>query len=72
LSRISFFNRSWSDERIIRAVQIAYNEAKRQGIRGSQFTITVYGERITVFINSSGVLDSAWGSHILRLIDFGH
>lgn len=68
LSKKSFFNKEWSDEKITKASTLAVNELKQQGVTEGLHTVTVFGERIKVFIRNGNV-DSVYGTNIYKLSD---
>jgi RHS repeat-associated protein len=70
LSKRTFFNKTWSNEKIRRASQIAYNKLLKQGKIDGEYIVRVYGEDLRVFLRN-GELDSVTGLHQYTLKDFG-
>ncbi|QLG37697.1 WXG100 family type VII secretion target [Paenibacillus sp. E222] len=68
LSRKSFFNKEWSDNKITDASTEAVNQLKQQGIKDGLHTVTVFDEQIKVFIRNDNV-DSVYGTHIYKISD---
>lgn len=68
LSKKSFFNKEWSDQKITDASTSAVNQLKQQGINDGLHTVNVFGERIKVFFKN-GTVDSVYGTHIYKLKD---
>ncbi|CAM5795903.1 RHS repeat domain-containing protein [Brevibacillus borstelensis] len=68
LSKRTFFNKEWTDEKIIKASQIAFNQLRNKGVTEGLHTVKVFGEDIRVFLKS-GKLDSAYGVHKYKLSD---
>ncbi|PQP84184.1 hypothetical protein C0Q44_06210 [Paenibacillus sp. PCH8] len=68
LSRKSFFNKEWSDNKITNASTEAVNQLKQQGIKDGLHTFTVFDEQIKVFIRNDNV-DSVYGTHIYKISD---
>lgn len=68
LSKKSFFNKEWSDNKIAEASTLAVNQLKQQGITDGLHTVTVFGEPIKVFIRNGNV-DSVYGTNMYRLSD---
>ncbi|MEK4529643.1 WXG100 family type VII secretion target [Paenibacillus sp. BGI2013] len=68
LSRKSFFNKEWSDNKITDASAEAVNQLKQQGIKDGLHTVTVFDEQIKVFIRNDNV-DSVYGTHIYKISD---
>lgn len=66
------FNPSWSEEKVIEASNIAYEKAVSQGLTSGKLTVEVFGEKITVYMNQDGVLDSIYGSYKCTLSDYGY
>ncbi|MED1919773.1 hypothetical protein P4V64_31335, partial [Bacillus thuringiensis] len=69
LSKRSFFNKDWSDDKIIEASQIAYTQLINRGVKDGLHPVTVFGEEIKIFMKN-GNLDSAYGLHQYKLSDF--
>jgi hypothetical protein len=70
LKKKSFFNSSWSEEKVIDATNQAYNKVLSQGFTNGEHTVEVFGENITVYLED-GVFHSAYGDFKLTLSDFG-
>ena len=70
LSNTSFFNPSWSNEKIVAATEEAYNALRSKGLTGLQ-SYDVSGETIKVFIKPDGTFDTAYGLHKLTAEFFG-
>ncbi|TYQ14543.1 UNVERIFIED_CONTAM: RHS repeat-associated protein [Acetivibrio alkalicellulosi] len=70
LDKKSFFNPSWSEQKVIDATNQAYNKALSQGITHGEYTVKVFGENITVYMEN-GVFRSAYGNFKLTLSNFG-
>lgn len=68
LSRKSFFNKEWSDKKITDASTVAVSQLKQQGVNEGLHTVTVFNERIKVFIRNGNV-DSIYGTHIYKISD---
>uniref|UniRef100_UPI00048F52C6 EndoU domain-containing protein n=1 Tax=Paenibacillus taiwanensis TaxID=401638 RepID=UPI00048F52C6 len=68
LSKKSFFNKEWSDNKIINASTSAVNKLKQQGISDGLHTVSVFGEKIKVYIRNGNV-DSVYGTHIYKMAD---
>ncbi|WP_421617416.1 RHS repeat-associated core domain-containing protein [Brevibacillus sp. TJ4] len=50
LSKRTFFNKDWSEEKIIQASQTAYNYFKNEGVKDGLHIVKVFGEELRVFI----------------------
>ncbi len=70
LNKKSFFNPSWSEEKVIDAANQAYNKVLSKGFTNGEHTVKVFGENITVYLED-GVFRSAYGDFKLTLSDFG-
>ncbi|MBW6411919.1 EndoU domain-containing protein [Clostridium weizhouense] len=70
LNKKSFFNPSWSEQKVIDATNKAYNKVLSQGLTNGEHTVEVFGEKITVYLEN-GVSHSAYGGFKLTLSDFG-
>ena len=70
LNKKSFFNPSWSENKIIDATNQAYNKVLSQGFTNGEHTVKVLDENITVYLEN-GVFHSAYGDFKLTLSDFG-
>lgn len=70
LNKKSFFNPSWSEQKVIDATNQAYNKVLSQGFINGEHTVKVFGENITVYLEN-GVFHSAYGDFKLTLLDFG-
>lgn len=68
LSKKSFFNKEWSDNKIAEASTLAVNQLKQQGVTDGLHTVTVFGEPIKVFIRNGNV-DSVYGTNMYKLSD---
>lgn len=65
-------NPSWSEEKVIEVSNIAYEKAVSQGLTSGKLTVEVFWEKITVYMNQDGVLDSIYGSYKCTLSDYGY
>lgn len=65
----TFFNKNWSEEQIMKNVQIAYSALKKQGKTGLN-CLEMDGETIYLFIKPDGTLDSAYGTYVYTVKDF--
>ena len=65
----TFFNKNWSEERIMKNVQIVYSDFKKQGKTGLN-SFEIDGETIYLFIKPDGTLDSAYGTYVYTVKDF--
>jgi len=70
LNKKSFFNPSWSEQKVIEATKQAYNRLLSQGFTHGTRTVTVFGEDVTVNVEN-GFLHSAYGNYRFTLSDFG-
>ncbi len=70
ISERSFFNPSWSEEKVVEAAQQAYDTIIEQGEINGKHTVEVYDEEINVYIDN-GKFGTAYGSHHYTLDDFG-
>jgi len=66
----SFFNREWSSEKIIEAVETGRLQLIEQGITDGAYEVQVFGETIRIFLEN-GSVRSAAGNFIYTLSDFG-
>lgn len=63
VSKRTFFNKNWSEEKVIRAINAAYAKALKKGIVNEPYIMTYAGEKIAVVINEKGELMTAYGMH---------
>ncbi|MDS0526633.1 SH3 domain-containing protein [Clostridium sp. SHJSY1] len=70
LSQKTFFNPSWSEEKVIDATNQAYKKVLSQGFTNGEHIVKVFDENITVYLEN-GVFHSAYGDFKLTLADFG-
>jgi len=66
----SFFNKDWTNDKIIEAVERGRLELIQQGITEGEHEVIVFGEKITIILENGGV-STAYGQYIYNLIDFG-
>ncbi len=70
LNKNSYFNPEWSEEKIYKVVEEAYNTLRKERKIGKQL-YKVEGEEIRLFIGNNGELKSATGLHKLTKEFFG-
>ena len=71
LNEKSFFNPTWSEEKVIEATTLAYNDAISKGCLDGTHTVVVFGENVSVYLEN-GVLHTAFGEYRYTLKDFGY
>ena len=69
LEKNSFFNKDWSQEKIVQNVEKAYNTLRNQKKIGLN-SIEIEGEIINVFIKDNGTFDTAYGTYKYTVGDF--
>ena len=67
----SFFNKKWSESKIIKSIEKGANKLLKKGKLNGEFTVCVNGEKITIYMENGNV-KSAWGHHKYNLKDFGY
>ncbi|MDO5518526.1 MAG: pre-toxin TG domain-containing protein, partial [Clostridium sp.] len=66
----SFFNPSWSEEKVAEVAQEAYDTVVKQGGTTGNYSVEVLGEKINVYIEN-GKFSTAYGFYHFTLDDFG-
>lgn len=69
LSNNTFFNKNWSQDKILQYSQEAYNILNQQGKTGLN-SVKINGETIKVFIKDDGTFDTAYGIYKYTVKDF--
>lgn len=69
LVHMSFFNKNWSQDEVVRYTQEVYNILRSQGKTGLH-SIEINGEIINVFIKDDGTFDTAFGVYKYTVDDF--
>ena len=72
IAKKSYFNKSWTQEQIENATSIAFERATKVGVKNGKYSMQVFGENITVYLNERGILKTAYGVHKYSLSDFGY
>ena len=65
----SFFTPRWSQDEVIKNVQIAYDSVRARNLTGNQVVI-VDGERITIGMKADGTFDTAFGDYRYTVDEF--
>lgn len=68
LSKKTFFNKEWSDNKIAEASSLAVKQLNQQGVNDGLHTVTVFDEPIKVYIRNGNV-DSVYGTNSYTLSD---
>ncbi len=74
LQGTTFFNRVWSEEQIIQALNYGYQEALANGISTGEYSFKYLGDNITVYLEN-GTFHSGYGDYrytyeeIMQLLD---
>ncbi len=69
----SFFNASWSEKDITKALNKGYEKAVKKGIKTGTYTFKYLGEKITICL-TDGYFSTAYGHHsytVEQLLKFG-
>ncbi|MDH2274569.1 hypothetical protein, partial [Moraxella porci] len=66
----TFFNKNWSDEKIMKATECAKQDAIKNGVTSGNHTITYHGEKITINISKDGKVSTAFGHRKYGINDF--
>lgn len=69
LAKRSFFNKGWSNDKIIKAVEKGASDLLKSGKTNGKFVVTQYGEKITIVLKNS-VIETAYGLYKYTLKDF--
>lgn len=69
LNKTTFFNKNWSQDKIVQYTEEAYNTLKNQGKTGLN-SVKINGETINVFIKDDGAFDTAYGVYTFTVKDF--
>ena len=62
LEDLSFFNVNWTEEQVIEALTLGYEEALSNGYVSGKYTFTYLGETIIIALNN-GVFKTGFGLH---------
>ena len=66
----TFFNKNWSNEKIMKATEYAKQDAIKNGVTSGNHTITYHGEKITINISKDGKVSTAFGHRKYGINDF--
>jgi hypothetical protein len=58
----SFFNKSWSEKKITKALNKGYQKAIKEGITDGKYVFKYMGEKITICIDN-GIFKTGYGNH---------
>jgi len=67
----SFFNKNWSQNKIVKSVEQGANKLISKGKTNGTYTVKQYGEKVTIVIEN-GKVKTAYGSKKYTLKDFGY
>ncbi|MCL1624346.1 hypothetical protein M2R47_08880 [Moraxella sp. Tifton1] len=66
----TFFNKNWSNEKILKATEYAKQDAIKNGVTSGSHTVVYHGEKITINISNDGKLSTAFGHRKYGVNDF--
>ena len=62
----TYFNKDWTNDKVVEAVNYAYNQAVKNNVYDGQYTVVFEGEKVTIAMNK-GIFKSAWGYYSYTL-----
>ena len=63
LNEVTFFNKSWTEEQIIDALNYGYKEALSKGVTTGEYNFKYLRDNVTVYLEE-GVFKSGYGDYV--------
>ena len=63
LDEVTFFNKSWTEEQIIDALNYGYKEALSKGVTTGEYNYKYLGDNVTIYLEE-GVFKSGYGDYV--------